>query len=178
MSIPNCITLFRIILTPIFVRFYLEGERDAAMFLLGMAALSDILDGAIARRFNMITRLGKALDPVADKLLQLGMMLCLVSARPAVGWLLALHILRESLLGLLGLAAYRRTGEVYASRWYGKLCTAFMYTALGALLLFPDIPGKLAGAGIAACGLLVLLCLVLYGAEYLKILKRADRKTA
>ena len=74
MSIPNMITLVRIVLTPIFVRFYLEGENSAAMLILAAAALSDVLDGAIARRFGLITPLGKVLDPVADKLLQASML--------------------------------------------------------------------------------------------------------
>ena len=75
MSIPNMISLVRILLTPLFVRFYLEGKDWAALYVLCAAAASDVLDGAIARRFNMITPLGKVLDPVADKLLQLAMLL-------------------------------------------------------------------------------------------------------
>lgn len=178
MSIPNLITLGRIIITPIFLCFYLEGKQTAAMWLLALAAVSDMLDGAVARRFNMVTKLGKALDPVADKLLQLAMLLCLVKTYPAVRLLLALHVLRELCLGTLGLLSFRRHGEVLAARWYGKLCTAVMYTVLGALLLFPALPEKPVELALLLCGGLVLLCLFLYAGEYLRLLRAGREKAA
>ena len=132
MSIPNMISLVRILLTPLFVRFYLEGELGAAMFVLCTAAVSDMLDGAIARHFNMITPLGKVLDPVADKLLQLAMLLCLVPGRPGVLYVMALHLVRELVLFYLGLLVYRRQGTLIGSRWYGKACTVSNFGKLTA----------------------------------------------
>jgi len=99
-GIPNMITMLRIVLTPLFVRFYLEGQQGAAMAVLFVAAMSDMLDGFIARRFHMITPLGKVLDPVADKLLQLGMLLCLADRGAIVWLLLLLHLMRQLLFVL------------------------------------------------------------------------------
>lgn len=174
MSVPNMITLFRIILTPVFVCFYLEGEQSTAMLILAAAAFSDMLDGAIARRFGLITPLGKVLDPVADKLLQLAMLLCLVSLRRGVGLLLLLHVFRELMLGFMGLVVYRRCGLLTGSRWYGKLCTGFMYVFLGLALLWPQMPLKLFSSGLFICAALIVYCLFRYAWEYLKIMRAED----
>ena len=176
MSIPNMITLLRIVLTPIFVRLYLEGEQEAAMLLLALAALSDLLDGLIARSFNMITPLGKVLDPVADKLLQASMLLCLVERSPAVLGLLLLHILRETGLFVLGGLSFRRCGVLIGANWYGKLCTALIYGVLGLALLWREMPLRLLNSGLMLCALMVLYCMLRYGAEYMRILKSGKIK--
>lgn len=174
MSIPNMISLVRIILTPIFVRLYLEGEQTAAMVLLAAAVISDLLDGFIARNFNMITPLGKVLDPVADKLLQLAMLLCLVKKSPAVLPLLLLHVLRELGLFALGALVYRRTGRLIGAKWYGKLCTAAMYTLLGGALLWREMPDSLFNQGIMVCAVLMGYCVFRYGLEYMRVMKNEN----
>ncbi len=176
MSVPNLITMLRIVLTPLFVRFYLEGQQGAAMALLCAAALSDMLDGYIARRFDMITALGKVLDPVADKLLQLAMLLCLADRGGIVWLLLLLHILRELSLFALGALAYSRCGVLMGARWYGKLCTALMYTVMGAALLWREMPAQLLEPAVALCALMVLGCFFGYAGEYLRILREEGIK--
>ena len=178
MNIPNTITLIRIALTPVFMRLYLEGEHTGAMCLLAAAALSDMLDGFVARRFQMITPLGKVLDPVADKLLQLAMLLCLLRIRPAVLPLLLLHLLRETGLFVLGCMAYKRCGVLTGAHWYGKLCTACMYMVLGGLLMWPGMPGIIANYGMGLCAGLMLLCMLMYTAEYIRLLKGSEKRKA
>ena len=75
-SIPNLLSYFRLLLIPVFIVLYVHEEFTAALITLAVSGLSDILDGRIARRYNMVTDLGKVLDPVADKLTQCAMMLC------------------------------------------------------------------------------------------------------
>ena len=176
MNIPNTITLLRIVLTPLFVCFYLEGELEAAFVLLAVAAVSDMLDGFVARRFNMVTPLGKVLDPVADKLLQLSMLLCLVSFRSEIWLLLMLHLLREGLLGAMAYALYRRCGRMIAARWYGKLCTALLYSFLGLSLLWTDMPGKIMDTGTFILSLLVIYCLCRYGGEFMRLLQEGSER--
>jgi len=171
MSIANLITLSRILLTPLFVCFYLEGEQAAAMLLLGAAALSDMLDGFVARHFDMVTPLGKVLDPVADKLLQLAMLLCLIKRSHWVPLILMLHILRELGLFLLGIAVYKRCSVLIGARWYGKLCTALMYGFLGAALLWREMPEEIFSAGIIGCTGLIVYCLCRYAGEYIRLLR-------
>lgn len=176
MSLPNMITLLRIALTPLFVRFYLEGEHTAALLILAAAAISDMLDGAIARRFDMITPLGKVLDPVADKLLQLAMLLCLVPRHGAVSLVLLLHLFRELVLGIMGAAVYRRSAVLIGARWYGKLCTGFMYGFLGLALLWKTMPETALNTGLYICGALIVCCLIRYGWEYVKLLQLKIKK--
>ena len=174
MNIPNMISIFRILLTPVFAVLYVRGALWQAMGVLLLCAVSDVLDGAIARRFNMVTDLGKALDPVADKLIQIAMMLCAATRTKAAWLLLALHVVRELSLTALGARVLQTTGKVYSARWYGKLCTAVIYIVMAGVLFWPDMPEKLMNGGITLCAALIGLCLLLYGAKYLRLLKSAQ----
>ena len=176
MSIPNLISIGRIFLVPIFAMLYVQGEVAAAMGVLLLSAASDVLDGAIARRYNMVTELGKILDPVADKLIQAAMMLCAASIAPGIWLLLALHLLRELSLAAMGLHVMRVTGHVYGAKWYGKLCTAVIYAVMISALAFPSLPQTLIDSGVLLCVVLVAACLFLYMINYLRILRQADNK--
>lgn len=176
MSIPNIISIGRIFLVPVFALLYTRGSIMAAMGVLLLAAASDVLDGAIARRFHMETELGRALDPVADKLIQAAMMLCALGRTPSVWLLLGLHILRELILGIMSLYVLRLTGHVYSARWYGKVCTACVYVVMIAALAFPRVPERSIDLGVAACGALMTLCLLGYMLNFQKILLRHGEK--
>ena len=170
MSIPNMISIGRIFLVPVFALLYTQGKVMAAMGVLLLSAASDVLDGAIARHFHMETELGRALDPVADKLIQAAMMLCALWRTPSVWLLLGLHILRELCLGIMSLYVLRITGHVYSAKWYGKLCTACVYAVMIAALAFPQIPGRIIDLGVIVCGVLMALCLLGYILNFQKIL--------
>ena len=176
MNIPNMISMVRILLTPVFAVLYVRGALWQAMGVLLLCAVSDVLDGAIARRFNMVTDLGKALDPAADKLIQIAMMLCAATRTKAVWLLLALHLVRELSLAALGARVLQCTGKVYSARWYGKLCTAVIYIVMAGVLFWQDMPVKLMHGGLALCAALIGLCLLLYGTKYLRLLKRSAQK--
>lgn len=170
MSIPNMISIGRIFLVPVFALLYTQGKVMAAMGVLLLSAASDVLDGAIARRFHMETELGRALDPIADKLIQAAMMLCALWRTPSVWLLLGLHILRELCLGVMSLYVLRVTGHVYSAKWYGKLCTACVYAVMIAALAFPQIPGRIIDLGVTVCGVLMALCLLGYMLNFQKLL--------
>lgn len=170
MSIPNIISIGRIFLVPVFALLYTQGKVMAAMGVLLLSAVSDVLDGAIARRFHMETELGRALDPVADKLIQAAMMLCALWRSPSIWLLLGLHLLRELVLGIMSLHVLRVTGHVYSARWYGKVCTASVYAVMIAALAFPQIPDRIIQLGVLACSGLMVLCLLGYALHFQKIL--------
>lgn len=176
MSIPNMISIGRIFLVPVFALLYTQGKVMAAMGVLLLSAASDVLDGAIARHFHMETELGRALDPVADKLIQAAMMLCALWRTPSVWLLLGLHILRELCLGIMSLHVLRITGHVYSAKWYGKLCTACVYAVMIAALAFPQIPGRVIDLGVIVCGVLMALCLLGYMLNFQKILLQYGEK--
>ena len=176
MSIPNMISIGRIFLVPVFALLYTQGKVMAAMGVLLLAAASDVLDGAIARRFHMETELGRALDPVADKLIQAAMMLCALWRTPSVWLLLGLHVLRELSLGIMSLYVLRITGHVYSAKWYGKVCTACVYVVMIAALAFPQIPDRIIDLGVMMCALLMALCLLGYMLNFQKILLQYGEK--
>lgn len=175
MNIPNMISIFRICLVPVFAALYTNGRVMQAMAVLLISAASDVLDGAIARRYHMVTDLGKILDPVADKLIQAAMMLCAASVTPTVWLLLVLHLLRECTLALLGLHVMRVSGHVYSAKWYGKVCTAVIYAVMMSMLAYPQMPAGLADTGVLLCALLVAVCLCMYLTSFLRILRYYDR---
>ena len=178
MSIPNIISIGRIFMAPLFVYFYSKGNLTGAMGALLMSAASDVLDGAIARRCNMETELGRALDPIADKLIQAAMMLCALSRTPSVWLLLGLHLLRELSLGSMGLYVLRITGHVYGAKWYGKLCTMCIYVVMICALALPQVPVHWIDAGVMLCGILVAFCLCAYMINFQRILLRHSRNRA
>ena len=176
MNIPNALTVLRLLLTPCFALLLGQGRRREALAVLVLAALSDALDGYLARKLHQTTDLGKILDPVAVKLMQLTMMLCAWHLLPQVSWLLGLHLVRECCLGVLGLAALQRRCAIPGARWYGKLCTAVLDAVLTAALIWPGLPAPLLRSGLLLCCALVLLCLVLYARDFLALLARTDGK--
>ncbi|WP_353892118.1 CDP-alcohol phosphatidyltransferase family protein [Proteinivorax hydrogeniformans] len=131
MNIPNFITLIRLLLVPCYIIFFIiyEGDRHwvgALYFLLGGGAL-DVLDGFIARRFNMVTNIGAMLDPLADKLLLLSIALGLHLKGYLPAWLLVILIGRETIMILGGVINYLYTKIAISANYFGKLNTCFVY---------------------------------------------------
>ena len=170
MNLPNLISCTRILMVPLFVFFYVDGKVLLSMCVLLLCGLSDVLDGMIARRMNMVTELGKILDPVADKLIQGAMMLCLAYAYPVLWMLLAFLVFKELILGAVGIYVMKCKGFVCSSRWYGKLCTVFIYGAMLLLLLFPQT-GAAVNALAMCCAGLMLMSMLLYLHGFVRLLR-------
>ena len=174
-TIPNVMSLFRIVLLPFLIWAYVGLHNTTlAVILLAVSALTDILDGKIARKFNMVSDLGKALDPVADKLTQVSMVLCLAFKYKLMWILLGLCVIRETCMFILGLISMKRTGRVYSARWYGKVSTAVLYGTGLALLVFPKMPSWLSTALIILCMIVVVLALTLYTRFHMQMWKKAE----
>lgn len=141
MSVPNIISIIRIILVPVFcVAYFTPGIRYIAFAALIISGISDILDGYIARRFNQITDLGKVLDPVADKLFNISTILCFCIDRIVGFWLLALVAAKELFMLFGGVVFYKKTHAVIASKWYGKLASCLFFAAF--VLSFVEAPDR------------------------------------
>lgn len=174
LTIPNILSFFRIALIPVFVWMYL-GRNDSlgtALVLL-LSGITDTLDGWIARRFNMISELGKALDPVADKLTQLIMIFCLLFRFRAIRWLFAVLCCKELFVGITSLIAIRKAGKVLAANWHGKMTTALMYAVMVLHLLWADIPDAASVGAVSVCIASVLLSGILYGIRNFRAMKAA-----
>lgn len=142
-SIPNLLSLFRLVLIPVYVSIYLHAETREQYILAGcilaVSCLTDMIDGKIARKYNMITTLGKMLDPLADKLTQLTLTLCLSLEYPVLYPVLALLVVKELVQLALGVLFLRRGKMLPGALMAGKVCTTVLFVSLIALVLFPEM---------------------------------------
>lgn len=126
MNLPNRITLFRVIMIPVFLAVYLIPDIPygnyiaAAIFII--AALSDFMDGYLARKNNLVTNFGKFMDPLADKLLVSGALICFVAFQLVPAWIVFAIIAREFIISGFRLIA-SDNGVVIAASWWGKIKT-------------------------------------------------------
>ena len=163
LTIPNMLSFLRILLIPIMVTCYTYYHNHVAtVIVIALSAITDVLDGKIARKFNMISDFGKFIDPVADKLTQLFMIICLVFKYPKLGGLILLMVLKESFLFLISYITFKKTGIVNGSKWYGKITTFMLYAIMLALFLFPNIPLRIVDPLISLCYLFIFGSLLMY----------------
>ena len=132
----NKITVFRIILIPVFLVLAYRGYRIAALCIYLLACLSDMADGYVARHYNQITNFGKFMDPLADKMLVLAAMCFFVDADQMPGWVVAIVLFREFAVSGLRLIAAEQS-LVIAAAWSGKIKTAVTMICLALMLVFP-----------------------------------------
>ena len=142
MNLPNKLTTFRVILIPFFVFFMLAPDMTginhyiaAAIFIV--ASLTDLLDGKIARKYNLVTNFGKFMDPLADKLLVCSAMICLIQTGQLAAWIVVIIIAREFIISGFRLVA-SDNGVVIAASYWGKFKTTFQMIAV--VLLIVGIP--------------------------------------
>ena len=173
-TIPNILSSFRVVLAFVFlIVFYqsdLNGRENYLTVIILVSALTDFLDGKIARKFNMVSELGKILDPIADKITQGVLILCLMKEYPLLRWLFLLFAVKEAFMGIVGAKVLKKTGENKGAMWYGKVCTAFFYLVMFMFLFIPDIPLQTANILILMCGFFMLLSFVLYAKRYKDLL--------
>jgi len=133
MNIPNCLSFLRILLLPFFIYFFLKGDWTAVAIFLIISGLSDFLDGLIARKFNQITELGKILDPVADKMTQASVAVCMAYHFRHVTILiilLSLFVIKEVTMLLGTILLFRKGTRPTPARWYGKVATGCFYASM------------------------------------------------
>ncbi len=128
MNLPNKLTMFRVILIPFFVVFLLVDitsvDKWIALAIFIVASLTDLLDGKIARKYNLVTNFGKFMDPLADKLLVCSALICLVALERIPAWMVIVIIAREFIISGFRLVA-SDNGVVIAASYWGKFKTTF-----------------------------------------------------
>lgn len=143
MNIPNIITIFRLFLIPVFVWFFLRDYVDGRMWagiIFLVACISDIIDGYIARKYNMVSRIGEALDPLADKLLQMTVVICLFVSHTIGIFLVFLFLIKEALMIIGGTLLMSKISKVIPSKWYGKASTVIFSLVVFIAIVFKHIP--------------------------------------
>lgn len=171
-TIPNILSFFRICLLPVLVWLYCVERNDLwTMLVLLLSGATDLADGFIARKFHMVSDLGKVLDPIADKLTQGVMLACLIVRFPLMAVPFSLMLVKEMFMGITGLLAIRRTGKVFGARWHGKAATCLLYFTVILHVAWPGIPAAASGISIAACVLMMAVSLIYYAIDNIKALR-------
>jgi len=142
-TIPNILSMFRLCLIPVYVTIYLEAEEIQDYFLAGsilaVSCLTDLIDGKIARHFNMISTLGKFLDPLADKLTQFSLMICLSISHPVLQFVIVLFFIKEVFQLVVAITHYRKGKMLPGALMAGKICTTVLFISLILLVLMPGL---------------------------------------
>ena len=142
-TIPNVLSLFRLILIPVYMNIYLhaEGMHDYILAggILAVSCLTDLADGYIARRFHMISTVGKILDPIADKATQFTLTLCRAIHYPVLWMVMAVFIVKELFQLIAGIIHLRKGKILPGALMEGKICTTVFFVSLIALVLLPEI---------------------------------------
>ena len=169
-TIPNIMSYFRLLLVPVFIILYVDGQGTWAFVTLALSALTDVFDGRIARKYNMVTNLGKVIDPIADKVTQAAMILCVGLRFPSMWILLGIHVVKELAMFAMGYHVLDKTGTVNSAKWYGKVCTALLYAVMLLHIIWPAIPLTLSTSLMILCGAMIIFCFFMYTASYRRLL--------
>lgn len=175
-TVPNILTYLRLALIPLIIWAYCSLQHGilTAVFV-AVSALTDVLDGKIARRYNQVTDIGKALDPVADKLTQAAMMYCLLTKYKLMLPAFIILIVKEIFMVITALWETKATKQVNGALWYGKACTVFLYTVMLVLLFFTNIPLTIANVLIILCSAAMIVSTILYGIHRFKRIFAASK---
>ena len=175
MNLPNKLTVMRVILIPFFVAALLwdggdsDGMRILSATIFIIASLTDMLDGKIARKYNLVTNFGKFMDPLADKLLVCSALICLIELEQIPAWMVIVIISREFIISGFRLVA-SDNGVVIAASYWGKFKTTFQMIAVILMILDIDALSLLTTAMIWIALILTVVSLVDYIAKNHKIL--------
>lgn len=171
-TIPNILSFFRILLIPVIVVLYCHFKLYiASTAVIILSGITDVIDGKIARKYNMISDFGKFIDPVADKLTQAAMLFCLALRYKWVIALIVLMVIKEATLFIGGCFVLKKTDTINSAKWYGKLSTFIMYSVMTLLFLLNDIEPIIANIGIGICAFALVGSTILYARFYYYILK-------
>ncbi len=171
LTIPNLLSLFRLLMIPVIVWLYVkEKNYYAAAAMVLISGATDIADGIIARKFNMISDFGKILDPMADKLTQGALIICLSFKYPKMIWLVVLLGVKEFIMALLGYITIKSKDSVNSAKWYGKVGTFVLFVSMILMILIPDLPIVFVYILTILCAGVQGLALFMYIRFYIKIL--------
>lgn len=147
-----------------------ESRYLIAALIFVLSGATDYLDGYIARKLNQISTLGKILDPLADKLTQATVFVCLYIDKIISLWIVIVYIVKEVLVAIGSSGIYKRTKFMVTSRWYGKAATAIFYAGVF-LILVADFPPAVNTGIIAVIIAITVFACVMYAVRYFSILK-------
>jgi len=169
-TIPNLLSLFRLVLIPVYVAIYLNASSTTDYYLaagiLAVSCLTDLIDGKIARRFNLITSLGKVLDPVADKATQFTLIVCLTIKYNVLKYLIVLFVLKEGFQLIAGGIKYHNGQMLKGALISGKICTTVLFLSLIAMVMLPGLKESTVNIIVIIDSVFMLLAFINYIVAY------------
>ncbi len=180
-NIPNALSIFRLVLLPVFAVLILVVERDAELPLwsfgvLVLSGVTDSLDGIIARRFHQITDFGKLMDPVADKITQVTVVICLAVRYTVLIPLVVICLVKELIQAVGGYILLRRGEKIQGARWFGKVSTFVFYGAMALIVLLPDMPDWVRIGLVGLVAVLMLFSFVKYMIIFLHLRREIPKQ--
>lgn len=180
LTVPNLLSAFRLVLAVLFLGIHqryggMTENRTLLTGILILSGISDFMDGKIARKFHMVSEVGKVLDPIADKVTQGVLLICFFSEYEVAKGVFLLFLVKECYMAVMGTKTVKKVKKNDGARWYGKISTAVFYTVMVILIIFRDIPETTANLLILCCGGFMLLAFVMYARHY-SVLQREKTK--
>ena len=161
-TIPNILSLVRLCFVPIMVFLYINGYYVETGVLLLVSGATDVIDGYIARHFNMISDAGKVIDPLADKSTQLAVMILLSMSFPLMILPIVLLVIKESFMLISGYMVIRKCGIFLGANWHGKAATCMLSSVMMLHLFWHNIDPTVSTVLILAGAAMIVLSLILY----------------
>ena len=169
MNISNFLTLIRFLLIPIFIEtFYMGSNYILPFSIFILAGITDVLDGFFARKYNLITKWGKLLDPLADKVLQISVLFVLTDKKIIPLWIIIIVIIIEFFL-IIGSGIIYKNKIIVQAKWHGKFSTVLFYTSI-ILIMFVD--NHLGMYAISLAVVTALYSALRYTMDYLKVMRK------
>lgn len=179
MNLPNLLSLLRLCMVPVFVLSYfskMDGSDTVALVVFVLAAITDVLDGMLARKLNKISNLGKVLDPLGDKLMALSALACLTIDRIIPIWAVIVLLGKEVLMCAGGLFVYKRKAFMPPSNYFGKTSTVVSFVAFVILLMFKNVITKPWPTVIISIALAVAMAaLINYCVVFARLIKKQEQ---
>ncbi|MBQ7323198.1 MAG: CDP-alcohol phosphatidyltransferase family protein [Clostridia bacterium] len=175
LTIPNLLSFFRIALIPIIAWLYCTEHPYWALSVVILSGLTDLADGYIARKYNMITDFGKMIDTIADKLTQGVVLICLLTHFPWMWLPLGIMILKESFSLSLRLIVFKKTELVTSAVWHGKLCTCLLYFIMALHIVWPTIPSLPSLISIFVVSAVMIYSFIRYTIDGINIIRQPEK---
>lgn len=172
-NIPNMLGYFRILLVPFFLYTYLNASEPnqyyLAAFIVLFAGFTDMADGYIARKYNMITDWGKLIDPVADKLMHLAVVVGLLIRVEGILFFFLLYFAKETYMFMATLILYRKKTHIDGAKWYGKLCTVVLDISMVIMIAIPNLNRNVFLSLLWICAVFMIFSIFMYLNEFIKV---------
>jgi len=174
-TIPNILSFIRLGMIPFIIWLYcFEKNYALTTVVVIISGVTDVVDGFIARHFNLVTDFGKAIDPIADKLTQIAVLFCLVTRFIYMLIPLSLLIIKELFLGIIVLVQMNKTKVVHGAVWHGKLNTVLLYAMMILHIIWYNIPMPVSNICVLICTGVMIMSAILYGIQNIKYIIKRD----